>query len=581
MTRDAVPDVVVVGSGAAALTAALVARIHGLEVLVLEKDRQVGGTTAISGGGIWVPASTVAHRKGIADTLDAARTYFRAVTGRDHDARRAEAFISAAPAMIEFLESKAGIRFVVAADRPDYYPDEPGGTNGGRMLLPASFDARDLGVQLDILRPPLRETTFLGMMMRPASDLRHFLNVFRSFESFAFVTRRLFLLLLDKIRHGRSMDLAGGNALIAHLLKASLDAGVVVRTSSHVTDLLHDDGRIRGVRCRGPAGDEDISARLGVVLAAGGFPHDIARRKLRYPHAPTGTEHRSPAPAALTGDGIRMAERMGAHVPELADAACWAPVSVVRYAGGREGVFPHLIDRQKPGFIAVTGSGHRFANESHSYHEFGRGLIAAGFGKQEHKCFLVADHKAIRRYGIGFAKPAPVPLFPYLRSGYLIRGRTLRELAQNAGIDPDAFVQTVETFNSGARDGKDTAYGRGSSAYNRYTGDPHHQPNPCVAPLENGPFYAVRIEMGELGTFEGVATDEFARVLKRDGTPIDGLYAAGNDMSHVMGGHYIGGGSGIGPAMTFGYIAARHLAGSNESIGTPMHDQLESTGVPG
>jgi succinate dehydrogenase/fumarate reductase flavoprotein subunit len=335
---------------------------------------------------------------------------------------------------------------------------------------------------------------------------------------------------------------------------------VRIHTGVPVRRLMTVDGSVTGVVCEESGREIAVVARRGVILAAGGFPHDVARRKERFSHAPSGQEHLSPAPAENTGDGIRMAEAIGAAIPKLADAACWAPTSKVPYGEGRFGVFPHLIDRQKPGFIAVTVDGRRFVNESHSYHEFGRGLRCVAAGHAPAFCYLIGDHATVRRYGMGFAKPSPVPLSQYVRSGYLVRGNTLAELAARAGIDPRGLADTVTRFNAMAEAGKDIDFGRGNSAYNRYLGDANHKPNPCLAPIVRAPFYALRLEMGELGTFEGVATDENANVLDRDGRPIPNLYAAGNDMSHVMGGNYLGGGAAVGPAMTFGYIAARHAA---------------------
>ncbi|HSV79422.1 MAG TPA: FAD-dependent oxidoreductase [Ramlibacter sp.] len=559
-----VADVVVVGSGAAGLTAAVVARMSGLDVVLIEKANLLGGTTAISGGGIWVPCSPVAQRSGAADSLAAARLYMQSVCGENFCERRSDNFLRAGPRMIEMLERQAGIHFTVALDRPDYYPDAPGATLGGRCLFPTEFDGRGLGRQIRALRPPLREMTFLGMMMRPASDLRHFLNAGRSLKSLLFVLGRMLVLGRDRLLHGRSMQLAGGNALIAHLLRAALDRGVEIHRSTPARELLFEGDRVAGVLCDSPGGPLRLQARRGVVLAAGGFPHDPRLRSQHYPHPSGARQHVSPAPPSNTGDGIHMALRAGSYTPTLSDACCWAPVSVVTYGKGRSAAFPHLIDRQKPGFIAVTRQGRRFVNESHSYHEFGRGLIAATRGEPEASCFLVADHRAVRQYGMGFAKPAPMPLFPYLRMGYLVRADSIPELARKLGVDVQGLVETVETFNRHAREGKDPAHGRGSSAYNRYLGNISHRPNPCVAPIAAGPFYAVKLHMGELGTFSGLATNEHAQVLHRDGHAIEGLYAAGNDMSHVMGGNYLGGGSAIGPCMTFGYIAGRHLAGHRD-----------------
>ena len=557
-TSEAAADVIVVGSGAAGLTAAVTAARSGLKTLVLEKDEVFGGTSAISGGGLWIPCSAAARRQGVTDSIDAARLYFKTITGNRFDPAKAEAFLRTGPEMVDFLEAHAGIRFFTTVDRPDYYPGEPGASQGGRTIFPQPFDGRALGPEIRRLRPPARETTFLGMMIKPGPDLHHFFNVFYSFRSAFFVFRRLLRHFRDVALIGRSMDLASGNALIAHLAKAAFEAGVEIRTSTAVEELLHRDGRVVGVRLAGtPA---TLLACKGIVLACGGFPQDRERRRRLYPHARTGAEHLSPAPNTNTGDGIRMAEALGASVPELSDAAAWAPVSEIRYSDGTSGAFPHLIDRQKPGFIAVTRRGRRFVNESHSYHEFCRGLALACMGEPEAVCYLIADHPTIRRYGIGYVRPRPVPIGAHLRSGYLLRGRTIPELAEKAGIDVAALEATVSEFNRHAREGHDPEFGRGTSAYNRYNGDPLHKPNPCVAPIEHGPFYAVKVRIGELGTFAGVGTDEKARVLDRSGAPIPGLYAVGNDMSHIMGGSYIGGGTTLGPGMTFAYIAARDLA---------------------
>lgn len=556
-------DVIVVGSGAAGYTAAVTARLMGLDVLLLEKSSLLGGITAISGGGIWVPMSPTALRLGVDDTMERARRYFRSVTGVNYDERRSEAFLQAGPEMIDMLERKAGMEFYVARDRPDYY-DTDGSTTGTRTIFPTTFNARRLGKAIRKLRPPLPEMTFLGMMMRPASDLHHFLNALRSVKSFVFVMKRLSILARDLLLHGRSMELAGGNALIGQLMLAGELAGLRVQTSANVRRLRMSGGKVSGVVCDINGKLVEMTAARGVILAAGGFSHNAGLRKQLYSHAPTGQEHLSPAPAENTGDGISMALEVGAVIPRLSDAACWAPVSLVPHKGRRPAAFPHLIDRQKPGFIAVTPQGRRFTNESHSYHEFGRGLRRTG-GDLPLYCWLIADHRAARRFGMGFAKPAPIPISGYVRMGYLRRGDTLEALAQKIGVPATTLRQTVERFNTQAREGVDTDFDRGNTPYNRYLGDRFNAPNPCLAPLETGPFYAIKLEMGELGTFEGLATDENANVLNSNGDPIGNLYAVGNDMSHVMGGHYLGGGAAIGPGMTFGYIAARHIAGANRT----------------
>ena len=260
-----------------------------------------------------------------------------------------------------------------------------------------------------------------------------------------------------------------------------------------------------------------------------------------------------------------MAERIGAVFnSDLSDAASWAPVSLVPQRNGKPVPFPHLIDRQKPGFIAVTRRGKRFVNESDSYHDFVRGLTKATAADPPAECFLIADHRTIRRYGIGCVKPAPVPMFHHVRSGYLMRGDDAgRARARRPELIRPDFSRTVETFNKHARLGNDPEFNRGGNSYNRYNGDALHKPNPCVAPIEVAPFYAVKIYAGDLGTFAGLKTDEHARVLDGAGQPIGGLYAVGNDMSHIMSGEYMSGGTNLGPALTFGYIAACDLATEN------------------
>jgi succinate dehydrogenase/fumarate reductase flavoprotein subunit len=299
------------------------------------------------------------------------------------------------------------------------------------------------------------------------------------------------------------------------------------------------------------------------VLAAGGFPHDAGRRRALFQKTPTGREHWTLAPAEAAGDGINLGVAAGGHFEtNVKSAAAWCPVSLVPYRSGRTGVFPHIMDRAKPGSIGVRADGKRFVNEANGYYDYVSALIEATPEDEPVQSWQIADSRFVRKYPLGMAKPLPVPLFPYLRSGYLKKGRTPEELAAACGIDPAGLRATVDRFNANARRGTDPDFGRGETGFNRYGGDAKVRPNPSLAPLEKGPFYAVKIVPGSFGTFAGLSADGRARVLDGAGEPVPGLYVAGNDQASVMGGHYPAGGINLGPALTFGYLAGRDLAGA-------------------
>lgn len=564
-------DLVVAGSGAGGLSAAVTAAHLGLKVLVIEKEPVFGGTTAFSGGVLWLPGNPKSRALGIEDDIEDARTYLAHEAGNHFDAARVDAFLQNGPRMVEFFEGETAVRFVAVPEFSDYHPSAPGGRPGGRSIVAAPYDAGKLGKDVKRLRPPLREITFVGMMFNASQEVTHFFNVTRSLTSARYVARRLLAHAREMVVHGRPQRLTNGNALIAMLARSALDAGVEIRTATPARRIVLQNGSVTGVEVE-TDGRVAMIATRAVVLATGGFPHDPALRERLFPHA----NHHSPAPEGNTGDGWRLAETAGGSTDAtFANAAAWIPVSLVPRRGGKPGTFPHLVDRYKPGLIAVTRDGRRFVNEADSYHDFGVALQKATRGESAPEAFLIADHRAIRRYGLGYAKPFPLPLAPHLRSGYLLRGRTLAELAEKAGIDAAGLEATVAAYNGPAREGRDPAFGKGESAYNRYLGDRNHTPNPCVAPLDEGPYYAVRLVLGDLGTFAGIRTDADARVLAADGAPVAGLYAVGNDALSVMGGAYPGGGITLGPAMTFGYLAAHHLARAGE--GAAAHDYEEET----
>ncbi len=554
-------DVLVAGSGAAGMAAAITARSGGLDVLIVEKEPRFGGTTARSGGWLWIPGTSLARAYGIEETPDQARTYLRHEAGNNYDAARVDAFLAAGPEAVDFFTSKTALRFDMPLVFPDYHAEAPGGAQGGRSMVTRPFDGRELGNHIKALGQPLPELTVFGMMLGSGKEIIHFMRATKSLVSAVYVAKRLSRHLMDVLRYGRGMTLTNGNALAGRLAKSALDLDIPLWLSSPVLELSVENGAVTGALVEREGRRVQVRARRGVVLACGGFPHDVARRKQMFPHAPTGNEHYSPGPTGNTGDGLRLAEAAGGHVENrLPNAAAWVPVSLTKRKDGSSGVMPHFIDRAKPGVIAVLRDGRRFANEGNSYHDFVQAMMKAVKPGEEIAAYLVCDHKTLRKYGLGCVPPFPMPLGHHLRTGYLKRGDTLDALAAQTGIDAQGLEASVAQFNATAAQGHDAAFGKGSKAYNRYQGDALHGPNPCVAPLQDGPFYAIKMVIGDLGTYAGIVTDEHARALDGDGRVIAGLYAAGNDMASIMGGNYPGAGITLGPALTFGYIAGRHLA---------------------
>lgn len=563
-------DLVVVGSGAGGLATAVTAAHLGLKVIVVEKDAKIGGTTAWSGGWMWIPRNPLAVEAGIVEDIEAPRTYLKAELGNAYDEALAATLLEQGPRMVDFFRRNTRLAFVDGNAIPDFHDTSPGAGTGGRSLCAAPFDGRELGARIKDLREPLDLLAPFGMGIASGRDMYHFLESTRSLPSFAHAAKRMLGHFADVARHGRGMHLVNGNALVARLLKSADDLGVTILTSCPARALVVEDGRVAGL-IAGATGDvREIRARKGVVLASGGFPHDPARKAALFPHAPTGREHWSAAPETNGGDGIRLGEGAGGRVrDDLSDAGAWAPVSLVPRKDGSVGRFPHLIERAKPGLIMVRRDGRRFANEADSYHDVMRALLAATPPGEEVAAWMICDHPFQRHYGLGRTRPRPFPLRPWLDNGYLKRGRTIAELASACGIDAAGLERTLAAYNAAAAHGEDPAFGRGASAYNRVQGDPAQKPNPCVAPIVSGPFYAVKVVAGSLGTFAGLATDAHARVLDAAGAPVAGLYAVGNDMSSMMGGRYPAGGITLGPAMTFGFVAAHHASGTPLPSDTP------------
>lgn len=560
-------DLLVVGTGAAGLTAAITARQAGLDVIIVEKDALFGGTTAFSGGMIWIPGnhhSVEANRKsGKDDSIETARQYILEEGRGLVDERKVDAYLQYGKEMVAYLEKSTEVKFY-SMDYPDYV-SERAASRTQRGLCTVNYQTSRLGPHLKFLRNQLPQTLFLGLAIGSSVEMKEFMRAGRSLKSLGFVLRKLTAHFRDLIVYGRSEQMVRGRALVGRLARTLFDLNVPMWLNAPLLELIRQDGRVTGAIVRRDGQDVRVLARQGVVLACGGYTRDETRRHATYPSVVTNVpEHPTPVPLSNTGDGVNAAVRVGGQFTAQVDqVGSWMPVSRIPGVSGVQGVWPHLVERMKPGFISVNRLGKRFANESSSYHHFVQGLIrdCSARGDKEAAAWMIADHRAIRRWGMGFVRPFPIPMGKYLRNGYLVRGRTLEELAQRIGVDPAGLTETVRRFNAGAVQGRDPEFNRGQRVYDSYQGDDEIKPNSCLAPLERAPFYAVRIFVGEIGTFAGLKTNEYAQVLDEANQPIARLYAAGNDQVSVFGGAYPGPGSTIGPGMTFGYVAALHAAG--------------------
>jgi succinate dehydrogenase/fumarate reductase flavoprotein subunit len=553
-------DVIVVGSGIAGLTAALVASRSGARTLVLEKTSFVGGTSSYSEAMIWVPCSAQARRKGINDTPEAALDYLAAVAGNRLDAERARAYIAAAPAMLAFIESNSEIRYTLSPTSLDYYADRPGATVGARAMNVGKFNARKLGrTRFAKLRRPLASADILGGMSIAGGDLGHFYRFGRSFRSTTRVISLVVRYALDRLSGWPRNTLIGnGDGAIAALWHANEAAGTTVLTDAGARGLIEEDGRIAGCTYVRNGTEKSARAKSGVVLATGGFSASPEMRQRFAPEIDKGSGYVPLTAEGATGDGLSMASEAGANVAaDLHQPLAWAPSS---WVPNRRSGIPHFVERAKPGVIMVDHRGERFANEAMTYHDLVPAMAEAS-PEGETGCWIIADHRAQRRYGLGAAPPSPMPLGEAIRSGYLIKAKSLDELAHKIGVPAEALSETVSTFNADATAGIDRSFGRGQSAFDLAYGDPSHKPNPCLGALEQAPFYAVRLGAGDIGSFAGLSTNRHGQVLDAAQRPIDGLYAAGLDAANAMGGCYPAAGVTVGAAMTFGWIAARHAVG--------------------
>jgi succinate dehydrogenase/fumarate reductase flavoprotein subunit len=546
-------DVVVVGSGGAGLTAAVTSAKLGLDVLVVEKTEYFGGTTALSGGGVWIPANRLGAQAGFADSVSAARTYLRGTVGPTIDAAVLESFLVAGPEMVDWLQANTEARFEVIPGFPDWSPQAEGATDAGRMLSPLNYDGRLLGSHFAELRTPLGSFNAPGGFMIGLADMPHVANATKSFASFRHMAKLLLRFARDRLSYPRGTRLTMGNALMARLMRTALDSNVTLWSKAPALRLQSQNGRVTGIVVQRNGEPVEIAVRRGVVLASGGFS---ANAEMRAKYIPYAEHHVSLTPEGNTGDGLSMALAAGGVMEEKNHQnGAWVVMSVGRKPDGTIEKFPHLfLDRGKPGCIGVNAAGKRFSNEA------AMDMVERMHATGSVPAHLVCDERFMRKYGLGLVKPGGMGLKKWIAAGYIKTAPTLEALAKIIGVDPAGLEATAAKANEYARTGVDPEFGKGTSPGDNMLGDMSHKPNPCLGTLEKPPFYAVKIQPGDSTTTLGLRVDGQARVLNAQGAPISGLYAVGLDMNSLWRGKPPGNGANNSISLTFGYVAAKSLA---------------------
>ncbi|ORW36661.1 3-ketosteroid-delta-1-dehydrogenase [Mycobacterium paraense] len=558
---DHVVDVLIVGSGGGGMTAALTAQAAGLDALVVEKSPHFGGSTALSGGGIWVPGAPAQRREGYNPSPEEVVKYLLRITDGLVGEARIRQYVDSAPRMLEFLENLSGwFEFVWKPGYADYYPELPGGSELGSTINVPPIDLRKLGVDEQKLLKPLALAP-KGIWLGP-KELRTFYRIRQSWAGKGVLLKLISRMVRARV-FGERMA-AIGQSLAARLRLAMRERGIPLWLEAPMVELLTDaDGSVTGAAVERDGRTQRVGARLGVILASGGFDHDLAWRKEQLPVVDQDWSFGNPA---AMGDGIRAGQKVGAAT-ELLDEAWWFPA--IQWPDGRMQFM--LNERMMPAQFIVNGEGRRFINEAAPYMDFGHAMIdGQKTGITHIPCWLITDHRSWNRYVVGGHLPIPkIPWAPvptgrkvpraWLESGVVKAAATWEEMAAEIGVPANQLAETARRFNELARKGHDDDFNRGDSVYDNYYGDPT-LPNPNLHPLGGPPYYAFRIVLGDLGTSGGLRTDEYARVLRDDDTVVRGLYAVGNTAAPVMGRSYAGAGATIGPAMTFGFVAAKHVA---------------------
>ena len=550
MKSDYSYDIVIVGSGGGGLTAALVAKQAGLDVLVIEKTEFYGGSTALSGGGLWVPNNFLLAKAGIEDSFEKAKKYMASIVGDRVPVEKQDALLKHAPKMVEWLRDNADMKFLHVKGYSDYHPDEPGGIAEGRGLESKPFNGRKLKKDFEFLRPPSFKVPLgIAFTISEYHDLGMLTSTWRGkYIALKTGVKTIFNLLFG-IKY-----LTLGRALVARLRYAMKKEDIPIWLEAPFLDLIVENNKVVGVIAEKEKKEIKIEAKKGILLAAGGFPFNLEMRK-KYQPLPTSTEWSSASPGN-TGDGILAGIKAGAAV-DLMDDSWWGPSSVPP----EEPVFFHVGERGYPGGIMVNKEGNRFTNEAASYVVVVHDMYEKHSEKTPHvPCYFIFDQRFKDKYMFGLAFPGMKFPQKYYDTGYMKKADTITKLAESISVNAKNLEKTVSKYNEYAISGKDLDFGKGDNAYDNFYGDPTVKPNPNLAPLKKPPYYAVEFYPGDLGTKGGLVTNEYAQVLREDGSIIDGLYATGNNMASVMGNVYPGPGSAVCSTMTYGYIAAKHIA---------------------
>ncbi len=550
-------DLLIAGAGPAGMTAALVASLEGLDVLLCEKSDQVGGTGATSAGTLWIPGNRQSRAAGFSDSAEAADKYLDALIGEGTNRALRDAYLQSGPDVIDDLAARSEVRFIPCGPHPDYRSNLPGAALAGRAIIPKPFDGRKLGADFARVRPPIAEFMLFGGMMIGKADIPPLLGRFRSLSNFIYAAKLFARYLVDRIRYPRGTRIMMGNALIGRLYYSLRKRGVPILFGGEIVDVIGDRRGVTGARLRVGGKDMVVKARKGVVLATGGYAHN---KRFRDRFMPQPVPAHSMSFSGNCGDGVDIGERLGAAIaPERCTSGLWTPVSRVPRADGSEGLFPHLVlDRAKPGLIAVNGAGRRFLNEACSYHDFVLAMFESHKSVPTCPAWLICDADFLRRYGLGVVYPGHRHPWKFVENGYLLSALTLDALAGKIGVDATQLRETVARHNGFAKTGVDVDFGKGETELNRFNGDAQHTPNPCIGPVAVPPFYALAVWPADIAVSTGLSTDADARVLSAEGEAIPGLYACGNDMASVMGGSYPGPGTTLGPAIVFAWRAVMH-----------------------